>query len=102
MMPQKTSRLLRYARKIAREAKEASSEIANVSSKLKNKILREVARKLRSERKFLIKENAKDLDFAKKEGISSAIMDRILLDGSRINAMSDSVDSVARLHDPVG
>lgn len=101
-MDQTQAGLADYARGIAKKAREASWEVANISSSRKNRILHEVAAKFRSQKNFLIKENAKDLDFGKNSGLSSALMDRITLNEKRIHEMAQSVQAVAKLPDPVG
>lgn len=47
-------------------------------------------------------ENAKDMDFAAKKGLSAAMTDRLLLNEDRIEAMAQGLDDVAALPDPVG
>lgn len=91
-----------YARRVAQAAKEASQVVANLSTSVKNSILSGVAHELRSESLSLLRENAKDLGYAKKQGLSKALMDRIALDQNRIRGMSESVEAVKRLRDPVG
>ena len=49
-----------------------------------------------------VQENKKDLDYAKKANLSSALIDRLLLDEKRIKAMADAIRVVASLKDPVG
>ena len=94
--------LLGYARKIAQEAKNASSQIANLSSKFKNTVLNHIAKEFRVQRQLLINGNTKDLAFARKTGLSNALIDRISLDEKRIEGMARSVEAVAKLRDPIG
>jgi glutamate-5-semialdehyde dehydrogenase len=60
-----------------------------------------MAAKLQSRGEFLIEENQKDLEAAKKSGVSSAVLDRIALDPSRVQAMANGLRDVAALPDPV-
>lgn len=89
-------------RHLAEKAKKASSELALVSSKTKNRILLRVARELCRQKARIQSENEKDLDFGRREGLSSAMMDRLTLNDQRIEDMASSVEDVALLKDPVG
>jgi glutamate-5-semialdehyde dehydrogenase len=46
--------------------------------------------------------NAKDMEVGKRKGLSGALLDRLHLTDSRIDAMARGVYEVADLHDPVG
>jgi glutamate-5-semialdehyde dehydrogenase len=84
------------------KAKEASSTIANLPSKIKTKVLKEFAQALRENSKTIQEENKKDLDYAKENNLSSAMIDRLLLDDKRVEAMAKSIDEIALLTEPVG
>jgi glutamate-5-semialdehyde dehydrogenase len=94
--------MMRYAKKIAGEVKEASFRIANADSKTKNRILGQIASRLRRQGRELIAANRKDIQYGVDTGLSKAMLDRISLDGKRIHDMADSVEAVVRLPDPVG
>jgi len=83
-------------------AKEASFELANVSTRQKNKALSEMAKELLKNKGYILSENAKDLALAEKKGISGAMLDRLTLTEKRIKEMADSAMQVASLKDPVG
>ena len=48
------------------------------------------------------KENKKDLEYAKNNNLSSALIDRLLLNPKRISAMATSLREIASLREPVG
>jgi glutamate-5-semialdehyde dehydrogenase len=50
----------------------------------------------------ILEANAKDLAAAEANGLSSAMSDRLRLDGKRIAAIADAIRQVAALPDPVG
>jgi len=89
-------------RTIAVDARHASRAIAKLSSTSKNALLMEMAAALIAHSDLLIEENAKDLAAAEIKGISSAMLDRLMLDETRIQAMADGLLEVANLPDPVG
>ena len=86
----------------AKEAKEGSRSIAKASSQQKNAALVKMAGALKKRSKELIRENAKDIAFAKKKGLSKAMLDRLALNEKRVNEMAQGLIEVAALPDPVG
>jgi glutamate-5-semialdehyde dehydrogenase len=86
----------------AREAKEGARSIAKASSQQKNTALVKMAEALKKRSKELIRENGKDITFAKKKGLSGAMIDRLTLNEKRINEMAQGLVEVAALPDPVG
>ncbi|MCS7213452.1 MAG: glutamate-5-semialdehyde dehydrogenase [Candidatus Calescibacterium sp.] len=89
-------------REIAEKAKRAQPQIAKASTDKKNKILQKIAQELWNRRDEIIQSNLKDIENAKKNGVGSAMIDRLKLDEKRIKGMIKSVEEVASLPDPVG
>ncbi|MFZ3208797.1 MAG: glutamate-5-semialdehyde dehydrogenase [Geobacteraceae bacterium] len=89
-------------RKIAADARQASFVMARLSSVAKNDLLTNMATALTGNAQRLIVENARDLEAAERKGLSSAMLDRLMLDNARIKAMADCLREVAALPDPVG
>ncbi len=89
------------ALRLGKQAKIAARRLAPLSSAEKNRALLLMADKLEAKSAFLIEENKKDLEFAKANGVSSAVLDRIALDPSRVQAMAQGLRDVAVLGDPV-
>jgi glutamate-5-semialdehyde dehydrogenase len=83
-------------------SKEAARFMVNVSTEDKNKALLNISKAIRENAKRIIEENQKDVDNGRKKGLSKAILDRLLLDESRIEAMASAVEDVAGLQDPIG
>ena len=83
-------------------AKQASRELARLSSRKKNIILEEMAKCLDQKREVIKIANANDLDTAKDSGLSSAMIDRLALTDQRIDGMIKGLHDVAVLNDPVG
>jgi len=69
--------------------------------KLRNQILDDAARLLEKESAAILHANQKDLAKARGAGMSSAMMDRLVLNETRIKAMADGVRSVRKLSDPL-
>ena len=91
-----------YMQEIGRTAKEASSKVQFLKQTQKNEGLCSVARELRMQTPFLLRENAKDVVRVKGEGMKPAMIDRLLLTDQRINAMADGLEQIAELKDPIG
>ena len=87
---------------IARDARKASHLIARLSTTVKNDLLIAMAEALVAATALLITENRKDLEVGVQKGLSSAMLDRLMLDEKRIAAMADGLREVAALPDPVG
>lgn len=87
---------------IAREARRASLTMARLSSGAKNDLLTAMAAALERGTATLIEENRKDLEAGEKKGLSSSMLDRLMLNEARVKAMADGLREVAALPDPVG
>ncbi|MDA8104434.1 MAG: glutamate-5-semialdehyde dehydrogenase [Nitrospiraceae bacterium] len=86
----------------AKDAKEGARSLAKASSKQKNVALIKMAEALQKRAKELLRENAKDIAYAEKKGLSKAMIDRLTLNDKRIQEMSQGLVEVAALPDPVG
>ena len=84
------------------EAKRTSRTIANLSTEIKNKVLNEMADALMQHCDFIISHNNQDMFEAKKNNLSEALIDRLLLTGDRVKGMSEAIRQIASLQEPVG
>ena len=87
---------------IAERAKRAANTLALAPEGAKNKALTEAAKALREHSAEILKANQKDAELAKQNGISAAMLDRLLLDQKRIESMAKGLEDIAALPDPVG
>jgi glutamate-5-semialdehyde dehydrogenase len=87
---------------IARNAALAAKKLSRVTETEKNTALLRMAEALERNSKFLLDENAKDVNGAKKAGISKAMLERLTLKQSTIDQMAKGLREVATLPDPVG
>ncbi|MEA3328247.1 MAG: glutamate-5-semialdehyde dehydrogenase [Candidatus Omnitrophota bacterium] len=88
--------------KIAQQAKKASLMLANLPTRVKNKALSAMAGALRKNAGLILAANKKDLRSAKRNGLSPAFIDRLMLGRSGILKMSKAIAQVAELGDAVG
>ena len=84
------------------QARAAAYKLAQLTSAEKNTILRDMAAAIRRRVPELLAANAKDLQGGRDKGLSAAMLDRLMLDDKRIEAMAAGIDQVATLPDPVG
>ncbi len=87
---------------IGAKAKEASLDMAKLSTTEKNKILKIGAEALIKNSDYIISENKKDLDAAKNNGLKNVLIDRLTLTKERIEGMADGLFQLAKLEDPIG
>ncbi len=88
--------------RLGRQARSASDMLRSLSSAVKDQALREVAARLRAARSALQEANEKDLASGREKGLSPAMLDRLTLTDTRIEAMAEGLLQVAALPDPVG
>jgi len=97
-----TQTIAQQMKEIALAAKAASVPLANLASAAKDALLLRMAEALQAASAELMAQNAKDLAAAREKGLSEAMIDRLVLDEARIDAMARGLREVAALPDPVG
>ncbi len=88
--------------RLGKNAKSAGQVLSVASSDAKNKALRTCANQLRSATVAIIDANQKDLAWSKGKGLTKAMLDRLMLNDERIEAMAKGLEDIAELADPVG
>lgn len=88
--------------KLGKKAKTASFELINLTEEMRAKALVEGAKMLRENAKFLIEENAIDIENAKEKGMSDSFIDRLALTEKVIEGMAVGLEQVACLENPLG
>lgn len=84
------------------QAKQAAALLAIAGVDEKNKALLAVANALEDKKEYLIKENQQDIENAKANGMSEALIDRLALTDERVAGMAEGIRQVAVLDDPIG
>lgn len=87
---------------IGQAAKAAGGILANAPCAAKNKALLVAARQIRQDTDKILAANHKDMDIARGRKLSASMLDRLLLDEDRIEAMACSIEAIMELADPVG
>ncbi|MCG3726095.1 glutamate-5-semialdehyde dehydrogenase [Vibrio cincinnatiensis] len=83
-------------------AKAASFQLATTSTAQKNRALAMIADELEANATVILAANAQDIALGKEAGLSDALLDRLLLNESRLKAIACDVRNVISLSDPVG
>jgi glutamate-5-semialdehyde dehydrogenase len=86
----------------AKAAKAASRRLAYLSAEIKNKALHNISADILAKQKEILAANQLDYKEAQASGMNAAMLDRLMLDSKRLQAIAGDVLAVAALPDPVG
>lgn len=89
-------------KEIGRAARAASRHMASATADVKNNALRTLAALLDRDREAILSANKLDIEAARASGMSDALIDRLKLNGDRLDGLSSDLQRVAALPDPVG
>ncbi|WP_370271320.1 glutamate-5-semialdehyde dehydrogenase [Pseudooceanicola nitratireducens] len=89
-------------KQLGENARKAAAELAFASPDRKHAALIGAADAVWKNRDDIIAANAEDLVFGENKGLSKAMMDRLMLDETRIRGIVDGLRTVADQRDPVG
>ncbi len=101
-MTHDSAELLALMTTLGREARAAARQLARAGTEAKNQALRLAAAALRRDADSIKAANALDMRAGRDKGLSPALLDRLLLDDARIEAMAKGLEDIAALPDPVG
>jgi glutamate-5-semialdehyde dehydrogenase len=87
---------------IGRRARAAGRVLGTAPTEAKNRALTAAAAALRAQAEAIKAANAQDMAAGEAKGLSKAMLDRLLLNDARIEAMAKGLEDVAALPDPVG
>jgi glutamate-5-semialdehyde dehydrogenase len=83
-------------------ARRAAGELARTPGEQKNEALLSAAKSIRARQGEILEANAQDMSAARASQLSAAMLDRLYLDASRVEAMARGIEEIAGLDDPVG
>jgi glutamate-5-semialdehyde dehydrogenase len=87
---------------LGRQARDAARAIAKAPREAKDRALLGAAQALRAQEADILAANGDDVAAARSRGLSAAMIDRLVLNPSRIAAMAKALEDIAALGDPVG
>jgi glutamate-5-semialdehyde dehydrogenase len=83
-------------------ARAAAAILARASAAQKDRALSAMAAAIRADKAAILAANAKDMEIARANGISAALLDRLALDDKRIEAMAKGIEEIRAQEDPIG
>ncbi len=87
---------------IGAKARTAAAELAFASSERKAAALQAAAAAVLARRDEILDANVLDMDFGREKGLSPAMLDRLMLNDTRLRGIADGLRQVAEQRDPVG
>ncbi|HSQ40785.1 MAG TPA: glutamate-5-semialdehyde dehydrogenase [Fibrobacteraceae bacterium] len=90
-----------YVNQLALGARKAAQGLRALDPTLRDKVLLRVAVLLRANTSTLLAANQKDLELAKSQGLSKAMLDRLTLTEARVADMAKGVEEIAGFPDPL-
>ncbi len=81
------------------KARKASQ--SNINAKIKNRVLSDYAKLIEKEKLFIIKENIKDIKFAKTKKIKQNLINRLQINNEKLVEIIKSIKKISKLKDPV-
>lgn len=85
-----------------RLAKAAQPALQKADTDAKNQVLHRAAELLVEQCDFLLKENEKDMENGRTNGMPEGLLDRLLLTEQRVKQMAEGLSQLELLEDPVG
>ena len=92
----------KYMRETGQAARAAAGLMARADSARKDRALTLIAARIRGQQAALGEANAADIEAARAKGLDAALLDRLALTDTRIEAMAEGLFQIAGLADPVG
>jgi glutamate-5-semialdehyde dehydrogenase len=97
-----SSEIAQVMEQLGRKALEASAVLALAPTKQKNDALSAAAKAIRERADDILNANAQDMAAARERDLSSAMLDRLLLDAKRVEGIARAIEEVIALPDPIG
>jgi glutamate-5-semialdehyde dehydrogenase len=89
-------------RSMGQAARAAASALALVPAETRDRALKAAAAAIRERRGKILDANKQDMDAAGKKALSGALLDRLVLDDKRVEAMAKGLEEIAAFPDPLG
>jgi len=102
MSETKTESIAELMDGLGKAARRAAGELAECALDVRNRALSAAAAAIRRRSGDILQANDKDMAAARERGISAAMLDRLLLNDERIEAIAVGLETVVDLPDPLG
>ena len=91
--------MIKYMNLIGIKARKASEY--KITTEVKNKVLNDYAKLIKNEKKFIINQNSKDINYARKKGLKENLIKRLHLNDNKLHGIINSILKIAKLRDPI-
>ena len=91
--------MIKYIKKIGKKGKIAFK--SKISSKVKNKVLRDYCKLINKNKNKIIHENNKDIKVAEKKKLKDNLIKRLSLNNRKIESIVKSIKTIANFKDPI-
>ena len=91
--------MIKYMNLIGIKARKASEY--KVTTEVKNKVLNDYAKLIKNEKRFIINQNSKDINYARKKGLKENLIKRLHLNENKLDGIINSILKIAKLSDPI-
>ena len=92
--------MIKYMNIVGAKARRAFEE--KVNTVIKNKVLSKYAELLSKEKKLILKQNLKDVNYARKIGVKNNLINRLMINENQLKDIQNSIIKISKLKDPVG
>ena len=92
--------MIKYMNIVGAKARRAFEK--KVNTVIKNKVLSKYAELLSKEKKLILKQNLKDVNYARKIGVKNNLISRLLINENKLKDIQNSIIKISKLKDPVG
>lgn len=87
---------------LGQHAKTASKSLRSATTQAKNRALLNIAKEIGGNRSAILAANKQDLAHGKNNALGKALLDRLMLDNTRIDGIIESLKQIAALPDLIG
>ena len=91
--------MIKYMNLIGAKARKACEH--KVNTIVKNKVLNKYAQLLEKEKKLILKQNLKDIVYARKIGLKDNLVSRLLINETKLKDIQNSIIKISKLKDPI-
>ena len=87
---------------LGESARASAVALATTSGEQRNAALAAAAAALRERSSEIIAANKQDMAAASERSLTRAMLDRLMLNSERVEAMAEGIETIIGLHDPIG
>ena len=91
--------MIKYMNLVGAKARKACEH--KVNTIVKNKVLNKYAQLLEKEKKLILKQNLKDIVYARKIGLKDNLVNRLLINETKLKDIQNSIIKISKLKDPI-